>query len=134
MKQLVSFSLLFLALFTACSSSSDNNPDAVTAGTWRVSHFSERGNDETGDFSGYTFTFAGNGSASAVKQGVSKSGSWSLNSTSTRFSIDFGPKTDANKPLGELTDDWMVISLTDREIKLTDDNASSAEFLTFTKN
>lgn len=134
MKQLVLLSLCFTAFFTACSSRSDNNPGAVTEGAWRVSHFSERGDDETGDFSGYTFTFAGNGSASAVKQGAGKSGSWSLNSTSTRFSIDFGPKTDANKPLGELTDNWMVISLTDREIKLTDDNAGSAEFLTFTKN
>ncbi len=134
MKQLILSGLFCAALFSACSSGSDNNPGAVTDGTWRVSHFSERGDDETGDFSGYVFTFAGNGSASAVKQGVNKSGSWSLNSTSTRFSIDFGPKTDANKPLGELTDDWMVLSLTDREIKLTDDNAASAEFLTFTKN
>ncbi|RPE13414.1 hypothetical protein EGT74_07785 [Chitinophaga lutea] len=128
--------LLFAAaLMGACSSRSDNNaPGSVPAGTWRVTHFSERGSDETGDFSGYVFTFAANGSATAVKATTSKTGSWSMSSNNTRFNIDFGAKTDANKPLGELTDDWVIISITNNEIKLTDDNTSSAEFLTFGKN
>ncbi|MBO9153078.1 lipocalin family protein [Chitinophaga sp. GCM10012297] len=129
--------LIFLAVFfAACSSNNNDNagPGAVTSGTWRVSHFSERGDDETGDFSGYSFSFSGNGSATAVRSGNSQTGTWSVNGSSTRFSIDFGAKTDANKPLGELTDDWKVISISASEIKLTDDNATSAEFLTFAKN
>ncbi len=129
--------LIFLAVFfAACSSGNNDNPGpgAVTSGTWRVSHFSERGSDETGDFSGYSFSFSGNGSATAAKPGGTQTGAWSLNSSGTRFSIDFGAKTDANKPLGELTDDWKVISISASEIKLTDDNAGSEEFLTFAKN
>lgn len=127
--------LLSIILLGACSSRSDNNaPGSVPEGTWRVTLFSERGSNETGDFAGYTFTFAANGTATAAITGGGKSGSWSLNSSHTRFNIDFGAKSDANEPLGELTDDWQVISITNTEIKLTDDNTSSAEFLTFSKN
>lgn len=123
----------------ACSN--DNNdpapvpdPQAPTTGTWRVTLFSERGNDETSDFNGYVFTFDSNGSAVATKGGVNKNGTWSINGSSTEFNIDFGEKNDANKPLGELTDDWEIISVTSTEIKLKDDNDASAEFLTFNQN
>lgn len=37
-------------------------------------------------------------------------------------------------PLGELTDDWVMIAASPAEIKLADDNASRGEFLTFRKN
>lgn len=130
--------IVFMAVLSfqpGCSSNdnNDNTPGGVTSGIWRVSTFSERGSDETGDFSGWIFQFSANGQLSANKGGVAKTGTWSMNNSS-RFNIDLGPKTDANKPLGELTDDWKVISVTNTQIKLTDDNASSAEFLTFTKN
>lgn len=117
---------------TSCTRSLDNNPSVATSGTWRVSLFTDSGNNETGDFSGYTFTFNSDGSLVAVKSSLSKTGSW--NSSSGKFTIDLGPKDNTNKPLGELTDDWKIISTSDSEIKLTDDNSSSAEFLTFTKN
>ena len=143
-----SFAILFaLSAMIACtrnpddtlSSNNTNNggsgSGAVTvAGSWRVTLFSERGTDETTDFAGYAFTFDANGVLTASKNGANKTGTWSVNSSNTRFNIDLGAKTDANRPLGELTDNWQVISITSTEIKLTDDNASSAEFLTFTKN
>ena len=136
--------LLFLAgfaaiIFSSCdhsanidSSSSTAAANTLTAGSWRVTLFTDSGNDETSDFNGYSFTFSSNGNIQAVKNSVTTTGSWST--TSSKFIIDLGPKTDANKPLGELTDDWKVISNTDVEIKLTDDNPSSNEFLTFSKN
>ncbi|MGX5817966.1 lipocalin family protein [Chitinophaga lutea] len=129
MKRYLSF--LLTAFVMSCSSGNDN-PAPVPAGAWRVSHFSERGSDETSDFSGYTFTFQDNGTALAVKAGVNRTGSWSI--SGNRFNIDFGAKTDANKPLGELTDDWVILSRSSTDIRLADDNTSSAELLTFTKN
>lgn len=138
-----SYSWLSAMLLSACmvACSNDNNdpapvpdPQAPTTGTWRVTLFSERGNDETSDFSGYVFTFDSNGSAVATKSGTNKNGTWSINGSSTEFNIDFGEKNDANKPLGELTDDWEIISVTSTEIKLKDDNDASAEFLTFNQN
>jgi hypothetical protein len=107
---------------------------AVTSGTWRVTLFTDSGNNETSDFSGYSFQFASGGVLTAAKTSTSKTGNWGLASTSNKFNIDLGAKTDSNKPLGELTDDWRIISVTPSEIRLSDDNASSNEFLTFTKN
>ena len=106
----------------------------VTSGTWKVTLFTDSGNDETSDFAGYTFTFSDGGTLTAVKNGVTKTGTWSVNNTSNKFNIDLGQKIDTNKPLGELTDDWKILSNTETVIRLTDDNASSNEFLTFTKN
>ena len=123
-----------LILSTSCNRSLDSNDatNIVTNGTWRVTLFTDSGNDETSDFSGYSFSFNSNGVVTATWSGISKNGTWSR--SSNKFNIDLGAKTDTNKPLGELTDDWQIISLSDSEIKLTDDNPLSAEFLTFTKN
>jgi len=106
----------------------------VTSGSWRVTLFTDSGNDETSDFAGYTFTFVSGGVLSVVKNGIATTGTWSVSSSSNKFNINLGPKVDSNKPLGELTDDWKIISSTETVIRLTDDNASSNEFLTFTKN
>ncbi|UPK68691.1 lipocalin family protein [Chitinophaga filiformis] len=136
-------SLLPAILFSACmlSCSKDNNDpaptvdrDAPTTGTWRVTLFTERGTNETSDFDGYTFTFDSNGSALASKNSTNRNGTWSINSSATEFNLDFGAKGDANKPLGELTDDWKIISVTATEIKLKDDNDASDEFLTFNQD
>lgn len=127
----------FLGLFflsSSCTRSLDDPSSIATSGTWRVTLFTDSGNNETSDFSGYIFTFASGGIVSAVKNGVTTTGVWSINNSSNKFNIDLGPKTDTNKPLGELTDDWKIISVSDSEIKLTNDNSSSNEFLTFMKN
>ncbi len=139
MKTLSVISALVLLLsFTSCQRSNDNsnntavqNQQTAASGTWRVSSFTEPGDDKTADFSGYSFSF-NNGTITAVNAGITKNGTLSI--TSTRFIIDMGPKNSSNKPLGELTDDWRIISISGTEIKLTDDNTTSQEFVTFTKN
>ncbi|HET9744687.1 MAG TPA: hypothetical protein VFP97_03175 [Chitinophagaceae bacterium] len=123
-----------LTLTTSCTRSLDSNnaTNVVTEGTWRITLFTDSGNDETSDFSGYGFSFNSSGVMTAISNGISKNGTWSTGSN--KFNIDLGAKTDANKPLGELTDDWQIISISDIEINLTDDNIASTEFLTFKKN
>jgi hypothetical protein len=130
------FCLLAAFIFTSCdpqSNVSANTSQVVTSGSWKVTLFTDSGNNETADFNGYTFTFDTNGVLTATKNGVSKTGTWSVSSSSNKFNIDLGAKVDSNKPLGELTDDWKIISSSDTEIKLQDDNSASNEFLTFTK-
>jgi len=104
----------------------------ATSGNWRVSLFKDSGNDETGDFNGYSFTFNSNGTVTATKGATTKTGSWWT--SSNKFNIDLGPKDNTNKPLGELTDDWKILSSSSSEIRLADDNTSASEFLTFSKN
>lgn len=139
MKTLLFYSLLIaLAVNTmSCDRSNAVDPTTsqiVSSGTWRVTLFTDSGNDETSDFAGYSFTFNSGGVLNAVKNGITTNGTWSINTSSNKFIIDLGPKVVSNKPLGELTDDWKILSNTTTEIRLTDDNAVSSEFVTFTKN
>jgi hypothetical protein len=139
MKRFINFTALIIVLgiLTACDHSAGttaNSSQVVASGNWKISQFLDSGNDETGDFNDYVFTFTTGGTVAAVKNGVTTNGTWSINSSSTKFTINFGPKTDANKPLGELTDDWKIITNSNTEIRLTDDNSSSGEFLSFLKN
>ena len=138
MKKLITGSLLpLLVLLVACDQSnsvSSNTSQIVSSGSWRVTLFTDSGNDETADFSGYSFTFSSTGAITAVKNGATKNGTWSVSNSSGKFNIDLGPKDATNKPLGELTDDWKILSSTTTEIRLGDDNTASNEFVTFTKN
>ena len=142
MKKHSLFAATIFALFAliSCTRTADSLSTSNTLsstdlnGSWRVTLFSERGNDETTDFNGYTFAFESNGTLTASRNGIVQAGTWSITDNSRKFNIALGPKTDANKPLGELTDDWKIITTSATEIKLTDDNAASSEFLTFSKN
>lgn len=136
MKKIFVFVGLCSVLFAGCTKEDGPSSvaDAFTSGTWRVTHFSERTSNETDDFSGYTFTFQSNGKVLAAKGGVIKEGNWSENTSSQRLIIDLGVKGDANKPLGELTDDWVITSKTATKVNLTDDSSTSNELLEFTKN
>lgn len=135
-KVIVSFTAGIILLATSCTRSSDtgNPADIAASGTWRVTLFIDSGNDETADFAGYSFRFNSNGTLAATRSGNTQTGAWSVQNSSSKFTIDLGPKIDTNKPLGELTDDWKIISSSNTEIKLTDDNPASNEFVTFTKN
>ena len=124
---------LVIFLFS-CHKDDNNNSGGSNidpTGEWHVTLFTDSGQDETSDFDGYLFTFGSSNVLTAKRGAVSTTGTWSKGSD---FNIDLGPKSDTNKPLGELTDDWVIISVSSTEIKLKDDNTSSGEFLTFTKN
>jgi hypothetical protein len=139
MKKILFYSLLLGITLSVVSCDRSDSIDSTTeqvatSGTWRVTLFTDSGNDETSNYAGYTFTFNTGGNLSAVKNGNTVTGAWSVNASSNKFNIDLGPKTAGNQPLGELTDDWKILSASSTEIRLTDDNATSNEFLTFTKN
>lgn len=126
------FLLSGVFLLISCKKDSNDTNRSSFEGTWRIVLFTDHGNDETNDFSGYLFSFGNNGVLEASKSGSAKTGTWSYEGD--EFNINLGEKTGSNKPLGELTDDWELISKTSTEIKLKDDNDASAEFLTFKKN
>lgn len=139
MKRLTFLSLwaVILLLSSCTKSASDPGPvtPIVTQGDWVVSLFTEPGENKTSEFSGYRFTFQSDGKLIVSKNGaIEKEGSWSENTSSHKLIIELGPKDNSNKPLGELTDDWIVSSRSDNRISLKDDNNSSNEVLEFSKN
>ncbi len=136
MKTQFSWLLALMLVFISCSKDDDDdairNPTPVlTSGTWRVTEFIVSGSNETADFTGYNFTFNLNGTVTAVKAAINRDGSWSFGTVSARLYIDFGPPIDA---IGELTDDWQLVSVADTQVKLVDDNSGNNASLVFTKN
>lgn len=127
---------LYLAIIAgACTNGNDDNspagnlPDILTdgSGQWRVSYYWDKDKDETNDFAGYTFNFNSDGTLEAVKNGSTTTGSWQHNSSSNKLIINLGDV----KPLGDATDDWLIIERTDNLIKLRDDNTEHLEELYF---
>lgn len=132
--------LVVLLLNSSCSKSGssslvNNVTPIVTKGTWQVFLFSEKGVNETTDFSGYSFTFQTDGKLMVQKGGATvKQGNWTEDNSSGKLIITLGVKDNTNKPLGQLTDDWFLTSKSDTKISLTDDNPARNEILEFTKN
>ncbi|MEK7254707.1 MAG: hypothetical protein AAB316_08185 [Bacteroidota bacterium] len=130
MKNVLLLSRLALA-FAACQHSDDDqvsNPNTAipTGSQWKVTYFFDKDEDETSDFSGYTFEFKSGGVFVAnVPGGGTVEGTWQQTSSKLILVI---PGT---KPLEELNDDWLILEKNDDTIKLRDDNDEHLEELHF---
>jgi hypothetical protein len=133
--------LLISASFSSCrkdDSSSDNNNTntstgaVATSGTWRVTLFKEDDRDQTGHFSGYTFSFNPNGAVTAVSGGTTHTGTWSsgYDNSTRKLILNF-----STSPLSELNEDWHVISESGSrmELKHVSGGDGSVDYLTFQK-
>lgn len=113
---------------------------SVQKGTWRISHFSESGQDETNNFSGYIFTFNTDGSLLASNQTNSYNGMWNLSdnnpSDDSISDIDFNILFNLTNNFQDLNDDWHVISHSSSKIELRDISGGNGgtDLLTFVKN
>jgi hypothetical protein len=141
MNRITSIALFAILLSLTHLSCSRSNNDVIndispiiSTGEWMVTNFSERGINETADFSGFSFVFQAGGKLMVNKSGsVFKEGSWSEDKSSGKLIINLGIKDNTNKPLGELTDDWVITAKSETRINRTDDNSASNEFLEFSK-
>lgn len=125
----------------SCSKSNDDNVSPAeqqqkVQGDWYVSFYTDSGKDETSDFSGYSFSFSSNGTISASTSSLNFTGNWYIgdnsgddNPSSNRLVINI----TGNDRMDDVTDDWIILKLTDTEIWLKDDNAASMEELHFTR-
>lgn len=135
---------------TACSSSDDandnNNSSNSTAeqtanivenGNWRITYFYDNNQDETNNFSGYSFSFNQDGSLTAVKGSSTINGSWSVSdgSSSSGDDDDFNIAFVSPPDFEDLTDDWDIISATNTKIELIDISGGNGgtDYLTFEK-
>lgn len=122
------------ALIADCIENSNNNTidisqfeEDLTTGIWYVNYFFDD-YDETDYYADYEFTFALDGSAQAVKSGVTENGTWAL-VDDFKLDLFFG----TNPPLDELDEDWEILEATTEIIKLKHISGSdgSIDFLTF---
>ena len=102
---------------------------------WRITLFNDNNVDETSHFSGYAITFNSNGSVSAVKEGLTIYGIWSIGNdddSQKQLVLNFGETV----PFDELSDDWNILEETDTKIRLEDvsNGNGGTEFLTIERN
>jgi len=133
--------LFLLSFLTACHSSDDNSNggsnggnQTPAAGTWKVSQFFDK-QDETGNYSNYTFEFGANGSMSATNGSQTWNGTWGtgFDDSANKFLIDFNGAVPS--ALSELEEDWRIIQMTDvlMHFEHTSGGNGDTDILKFTK-
>ena len=134
--------LLVIAMISAsCSKTNTDDPtpgktdDILKQGEWTVSLFSERGEDKTHKFSGYTVTFKQDGTLQINSSKAAFTGTWTYHSSDNGYGTvqKLIISITGNTVVDELDDDWVIIEMNDNLIRLKDDNPDKKEFLNFSK-
>jgi hypothetical protein len=130
--------LLFLCACKKDNSSSTISTTNVTAtagsGTWRITYYFDTGHEETANFSGYTFTFAGSSLLTATRTDSVITGTWNSGNDDSKVKLILSFANPAS--FSKISEDWHVIELTSTKIRLehvTGGN-SGTDYLTFEKN
>ena len=147
-----SMAFLCLFIFSSCSKSSSDstgnttspnvNPgNTIVSGTWKIGSYTQRTEDKTAQFEGYSFTFSTGGLLTAVKAGNATSVTWSYQpsivgyygntATNASFTINLGTAS----PLSRLTRTWNVdtTKITSSSIRLINPEVQDDEQITFSK-
>ncbi len=106
--------------------------DALEDGAWFVALYLDDGeDDETSDFNSFSFDFQESGTVVASNSSGNFNGTWFVTGSgdNLKLIINFNDVY----PLDDLDDDWDVISFTDSQVQLRDDDDSDADILTFEK-
>lgn len=116
---------LFSTVFVSCSKSNDDNDNTTStpiatllaSGTWRVESYNDRGTNETGNYTGYTFTFEGLNYSAAILASVVTNGTWTTSNDGNveRVQLDYG----TTPPLDELKGDWIVSAKSETQVLLS---------------
>ena len=153
------FLIAALSLFVmACDSSDDSNDDnnnnsnsadltseIMEQGDWQITYFNDSGEDQTNDFSGYTFVFNTDGTVVASNGTQTIDGTWNIyDDSSNSSSDDDGNSSDDddfilsfNVPetsdFEDLNDEWDFVSVSATKIELIDISGGNGgtDYLTF---
>ena len=130
--------LLVFPLFIAACSKSKDDPGTndslttiLTQGTWTVHYYKNNGADETGNYTGYVFTFNTNGSLGAEKAGNNTAGTWSESTDSyskTKLSFTWiggGIPVELLK----IEEDWVLKAKSSTLVELTNTGSSGTSEL-----
>jgi len=155
---LFAVAILLCSLVISCSADQaqpQQNTDLasiVTQGTWKVTHYTDHGDNETMHFVAYTFTFQANNTLIATNGSTQVIGNWNVtDNNSSPFYTDLSTSIDdtpddlkdfnisfpiANLDFNDIEDDWDVVTKSATEIVLKDgnlDDPTKIDFITFEK-
>ena len=115
--------VLTAVLFTACTKDADDSnnfanlqadvetiTNNVSTGSWVITNFIDSGKNETGDFTGYGFSFNSDGSLVADNGSNTETGTWSI-------TIDSNSNDDSSS--SSSNDDSSAVAMTIRTMIVT---------------
>ena len=143
--------LSFTLMSSMCSSDDMENPNnnaqqimavenTAKSGTWIISSFIDSGQDETNHFTGFSFTFANDGTLTATNGIETVQGTWSVTDSNddSNSSIDFNIlfSVPTSSVFDDLIDDWDIVTYNSNNISLVDVSGGNGgtDTLVFTKN
>jgi hypothetical protein len=151
MKHLMRYTLLtsiVLMVMSSCkketttpATTTDSTAIAVTNGTWKISSFTQKLEDNTSKYADMVFTFKADKTVIVSIKGTnSSSGSWSYAPPTAGYyggppSIaSFTLSMGTSRPLDRLNKAWKVIEKSDVSLKLDNVEPLEEEHVIFTKN
>ena len=109
----------------------------LTSGTWVIGSFTQKTEDKTSKFAGYSFVFSADGKVTVSKDGKQTSGTWQYTPAVTYYGATSKEAIDlsvgADKPLSQLTRKWNFISSTATSMKVDNPEILEEEHLLFNK-
>jgi hypothetical protein len=118
------FAILLLPIFS-CKKDPDTYRNSIESsivqGNWSVVKYTDEGDDKTGDFSGYIFTFEEGGILKANYGNITYQGFWSISDSNSgtnsindlTFNIQF-----SLSPVNSLNDGWGISESTEFKLNL----------------
>jgi hypothetical protein len=144
--KLIAFSFYIVSILISCKKEDQTSSKSkveieknLIIGTWKITKFTDSGNDETNDFSSYIFTFNNSGTLTANNVTNNYIGTWSIEETSNsddnNDDIDLYINFNLSNNFKDLNDNWNVFSQTESKIELIDisNGDGGSEYLTFQK-
>ncbi len=133
--------MIFACSFLSCAKDDDEVNDisdsgvitTITNGTWKVTQYIYRGNDETSKFSGYTFVFSPGNTVTATNGSFTEQGTWAAGTDDSKVKLLLSFQVVGD--FAEISNDWRVILQNNAIIGLQHESSGDGDtdLLTFEK-
>jgi hypothetical protein len=131
------FGILFFAvtlLATGCTkddnsnNNSGNNNGNVTpaSGQWKISYFFDK-QEETSNYTGYTFEFAANGTLTTQGNGQTYTGTWQTNVDDSKDKFVINYNGTVPSVLQELEEDWLIVIIDNNLMHFEDTSGGNGD-------
>lgn len=135
MKKLITLFALSL-FFISCKKTAEKIGEdlviqAMTSGKWKITKFTQNGNEITSSFSGYRFQYYSNKTVDAILNGtIERTGNWDGNAAAMTTYANF---PGASNPISLINGTWNITNNSWTFVEATQTNGSETKTLRLVK-